>query len=241
MDISKIQISQDNTHHIFNNKPLYAKRFQHVLKFHKPGLAPVLDDSGAYHINIKGEATYDSRFIKTFGFYFEKAAVITNKGWGHIDTSGELFYKTYYDWAGNYQDDVCTVRDKSGHYFHIDKHGKKLYSEEMLYAGDYRDGVAVVRKKNCSCTHINKKGELIHGKYFIDLDIYHKRFARARDNSGWFHIDLKGEPVYNKRFSMVEPFYNDFAIVEDFDMNKIIINENGEVVHQIYNINQFVK
>ena len=241
MNIKKIEVSLDNTYHMYKGKPLYSRRFKYVLKFHSPGLAPVLDESGAYHINFSGEAAYDFRFIKTFGLYFDKAAVITDKGWGHIDIFGKLIYETYYEWVGNYQDNVSTVRDKSGHYFHIDKSGKRLYTENMLYAGDYRDGIAVVRKKNGLCTHINKNGEIIHGNYFIDLDVFHKGFARARDSSGWFHINLEGESLYNKRFSMVESFYNGLAFVEDLDMNKIIINENGDVVHKICNINQFVK
>ncbi len=44
MNLRKIIVSNDNTHHLFNEKPLYAKKFKHVLKFHPPGLAPVLDE-----------------------------------------------------------------------------------------------------------------------------------------------------------------------------------------------------
>jgi len=235
MDIKKIKIAKDNSHHIFKNKPLYQKRFIHVLKYHQPGLAPVIDNTGAYHITVDGKAAYSKRFNKTFGFYFSKAAIVTENGWGHINTTGDFLYEPILAWTGNYQDNVCTVRDKSGYYYHIDETGNRLYEENTLYAGDFRDGVAVIRKKNGLCTHINKIGEEIHSKFFIDLDVYHKGFARARDKKGWFHINLDGKPSYNHKFVMIEPFYNGFAIAEDFEFNKLIINEKGEVIHKIVN------
>ena len=241
MNIEEIKVSDDNTHHLLNNKPLYKKRFTHVLKFHQPGLAPVIDNSSAYHIKVNGEPAYSKRFIRTFGFYFDKAAVITEDGWSHIDARGELIYTEKYQWVGNYQNNICMVRNKDGHYFHIDHHGNRLYNEDMLYAGDFRDDIAVIRKQNGLCTHIYSNGKLIHNKYFIDLDVYHKGFARARDKKGWFHINLDSKPCYKHRFMMIEPFYNGFALVEDFEFNKLIINEKGEVIHKIVNIKDLIE
>ncbi len=231
MNLRKIIVSNDNTHHLFDEKPLYAKKFKHVLKFHPPGLAPVLDETGAYHIKTDGSPAYDQRYIKTLGFYFEKAAVITDKGWGHINIDGSFVYKPIFDWVGNYQDSICTVRDKDGNYFHIEIEGKRIYSENMIYAGDFRDGVAVVRRRNGLCVHINKRGGLIHSKQFRDLDVFHKGFSRARDENGWFHINKSGEEAYSHRYYSVEPFYNGYAFVEDFDGKRLIIDEKGKTVH----------
>ncbi|MHA1305363.1 MAG: WG repeat-containing protein [Candidatus Heimdallarchaeaceae archaeon] len=238
MDLKKIKVSKDNTHHLLHGKPLYQKRFKHVLKFHPPALAPVLDHTGAYHIKLDGEPAYSQRFIRTFGYYFEKAAVITEKGWGHIDTKGNLIYEPVYAWVGNFQDNICTVRDKNGYYFHIDESGSRLYKENMLYAGDFKDGVAVVRTLEGVCVHIYKDGSLVHNKKFIDLDVFHKGFARARDVEGWFHIDMKGNNAYEKKFAQIEPFYNGYAYVEDFEGNKLIIDEQGETIHKVSNINK---
>jgi len=233
MNIKEIKISKDGTHHIFNGEPIYEKRFQTVLKFHQPGFAPVNDESGAYHISMKGQPAYENRFIKTFGFYFDKAAVITNTGWGHVNTKGELIYEEKYAWVGNYQENVCTIRDQNGNYFHINDVGERIYNENMLYAGDFKDDIAVIRKKTGLCTHVYINGDYIHNQYFLDLDIYHKKLARARDDEGWFHIDLNGHKMYNQRFQIVEPFYNGFAFVETIDGIKQIINEKGEKVHSI--------
>ena len=51
----------DGTHHVnvHDGRALYGRRFHEVLKFHAPGLAPVLDDSGAYHITPDGLPAYE--------------------------------------------------------------------------------------------------------------------------------------------------------------------------------------
>ncbi len=233
MNLKEIKVSKDGTHHSLHGKPIYGKRFQAVLKFHQPGLAPVTDESGAYHITTKGQPAYETRFIKTFGFYFDKAAVITSTGWGHINIKGELIYEVKYAWVGNYQENVCTVRDQKGNYFHIDDAGERFYQENMFYAGDFKDDISAIRMKNGFCTHIYKDGSFVHNKKFIDLDVYHKRFAKARDDKGWFHIDLNGNQLYNQRFLSIEPFYNGFAFVETLDGIRQVIDEKGEKVHVI--------
>ena len=62
-------VSADGTHHVHLGRPAYERRFVAVLKFHAPGLAPVIDDSGTYHITSDGNAAYDERHVRTFGFY----------------------------------------------------------------------------------------------------------------------------------------------------------------------------
>ncbi|HRI10833.1 MAG TPA: hypothetical protein PKW35_23600, partial [Nannocystaceae bacterium] len=77
-------------------------------------------------------------------------------------------------------------------------------------------------------SHIDRDGHLLHGRWFDDLDVYHKGFARARDSHGWMHVDIRGEPIYSRRFAAVEPFYNGQARVERHDGGLEIIDERGE-------------
>ena len=64
-------------------------------------------------------------------------------------------------------------------------------------------------------------------KEFLDLGIFHKNFATAKDKLGWLHIDKAGNQLYNERYLMIEPFYNGFSLVETFENKKQIIAENG--------------
>ena len=229
-ELSKIIIANDQSHHIFEGKPLYMKRFISVLKFHPPGLAAVLDNAGAYHVDVDGEAIYLERYTRTFGFYDERAAVVDGDNWFHIFPTGERVYQDFYSWCGNFQDGVCAVRDFNDYYFHINGDGKRLYKEKYRYAGDFKDGIAVAQNQEGLYFHIYRDGILVHDKYFYDLDIFHKGFARAKDDRGWCHIDLNGRPIYSERYNMIEPFYNGFARVEDEYGAILIINEVGEVV-----------
>ena len=224
-------VSADVTHHVREGRPAYDHRFAEVLKFHAPGLAPVVDDSGAYHIHPDGSAAYAERHNRTFGFYEGSAAVDSAEGWHHIRPAGTALYVQRHKWCGNFQEGRCPVRDADGRYFHIRPDGAPAYPERYRYAGDFRDGYAVVQNDTGDHTHIDLEGVLLHGRWFRDLDVFHKGFARAADASGWHHVDMAGQPLYERRFSTVEPFYNGQARVEGPDGSLYIIDEQGlEVV-----------
>ncbi len=217
-DWKSTRVSPRGTHHLAGDgSPLYAERFDSALTFHAPGLAPVVDSSGAYHIDVGGQPAYAERYMRTFGFYFERAAVVSGGGWFHVVPDGSLLYAERYAWCGNFQDGLCTVRDADGLYRHLRLDGHPAYPGRHAYAGDFRDGIGVVRElSDGMCVHIRTDGSHVHGARFLDLDIFHKGFARARDRRGWTHVDIEGRPAYEARFAAVEPFYNGTALCETF-------------------------
>ncbi len=221
------------THHLKDQEPAYSARFLSVLKFHPPGFAAVKDESGAFHINTEGKPSYSHRFLETFGFYEDRAAVCSSSGWYHILCDGMQLYRHRYAWCGNFQQGHCVVKDFDGYFFHIDPEGKKSYLHSFRYAGDFRDGYAVIQNEQGLHTHIDFNGILSHGKWFSDLDIYHKGFARAKDEKGWFHIDLQGKAIYSARYKNIEPFYNGIARVETVSGALYLIAENGEITQAL--------
>ncbi len=225
-----LTVASDQTHHLKGVSPAYEARFEEVLKFHPPGLAAVRDTSGSYHIGPTGRPLYKERYVRTFGFYEGRAALQAHNGWFHIQTSGKPLYGERYAWCGNYQGGRCTVRCFEGAYLYLLPNGQVAYLERYRYAGDYRDGIAVVQREDGLHTHINLEGGQVHGRWFLDLDVFHKGYARARDAGGWHHIDLRGRPLYVRRFVTVEPFYNGQARVEDVDGSLLVINEVGDVI-----------
>ncbi len=225
-----ILISEDETHHLIDGVPMYQERYLKVLKFHEPGLAPVITQRGAYHIDIHGKPNYSKRFINVFGFYQHLAAVEDQTGWYHIYPDGTPAYIQRYHWCGNFQNNFCVVKNKEEEYFHIDIHGNCLYLNKYRYAGDFRDGIAVVCRTDGLSTHIDTAGSYLHDYWFDDLDIFHKGFARAKDKSGWTHITKSGLPIYSQRFAQVEPFYNGVARVETHRGGILLINEQGECI-----------
>ena len=226
-------ISIDGTHHLKSGNLLYDRRFSNVQSFHEPGIAPVEDSNGCYYIDMEGNRLFGREFVKAYGFYEGLAAVLSNDGWYHIDLEGNSVYDARFEWVGNFQEGLCTVRDMDGAYYHILPSGKPAYRSRYRYAGDFRYGIAVVFEHTGKAYHIFRDGTKVHNSSFIDLDVFHKGFARAKDEGGWTHIDLKGKTIYPERYEMVEPFYNGHSRVLDKNGIFQIIDENGYIVHTI--------
>jgi hypothetical protein len=226
------RVSADRTHHLRGGQPLYSTRFTEVLSFHPPGLAAVKDGTGAFHIDAAGHPAYERRFTRTFGFYEGLAAVEREEGAFHIRPDGGELYPERYGWCGNFQEGRCTARERTANavYLHLDATGLPVYPERYAYAGDYREGLAVVQERSGLHLHIDLAGKPLNGRRFLDLDVFHKGYARARDARGWHHVDRTGEPVYTRRFATVEPFYNGQARVEREDGALEVIDEWGETV-----------
>ena len=220
-------VSPSGTHHVRGDVPLYAERFDEVLKFHAPGLAAVRRDGKAWHIRMNGAAAYTRRFHRTFGFYEGLAAAVAWDGWRPVRPDGTDLCDARFAWCGNFQGGRCAVREFGGAYLHLTPEGAPAYGARWRYAGDFRDGIAVVQSEDGCSTHIGPHGTPLHGGRFLDLDVFHKGCARARDEDGWMHVDLAGRPLYRRRFAAVEPFYNGQARVECFDGGLEVIDETG--------------
>lgn len=228
MSWHSLQVSSCGTHHTDEQgRPAYEGRFDEVLTFHEPGLAPVRRAAQAWHVRSDGSPAYDRRFVRAFGFYEGLAAVAAPEGWRHIAADGRDAYGASHAWCGNFQQGRCAVRIGGSTYYHITPEGIAAYPETWRYAGDYRDGIAVVQSDDGHSTHIDLDGGLVHGAWFVDLDVFHKGFARARTGDGWTHVDRQGRPAYARRFQAVEPFYNGQARVECFDGALEVIDEGG--------------
>ena len=229
-----LRVSPCRTHHVDEQQqPAYDERFDEVLKFHPPGLAPVLRSGESWHVGSDGTAAYARRFLSAFGFYEGLAAVAGPDGWHHIGVDGLDVYDARHAWCGNFQQGRCLVRGHDGLYHHITPEGVAAYADRWRYAGDYRDGIAVAQAADGHSTHIGLDGDLLHGAWFVDLDVFHKGYARARDVDGWMHVDLQGRPAYGRRFHAVEPFYNGQARVERFDGALEVIGEDGTALLEL--------
>jgi len=193
----------------------------------------VKDETGSYHINSNGIQIYLDRYTRTFGYYCNRAAVVLDHNWFHLTEKGDRAYSDSYSWSGNYQENLCVVRDNENNYYHIDLLGNTIYSQKFIYCGDYKDGYACVKTNEGHYRHIDINGNFFYNKEFLDLGVFHKSYATAKDKEGWYHIDKKGNEVYGNRYLVVEPFYNGFALVTQFDNQKIIIDELGNTILKV--------
>lgn len=227
------RVAAEGTHHVCDGGPCYTQRFDEVLPFHDPGLAPVRRDGAAWHITPAGAPAYAPRFLRTFGFYESRAAVVAADGWHHVRADGSALYPERYAWCGNFQGERCTVREAAGRYFHLNLAGRPAYERRWRYAGDFREGAAVVQGDDGRSTHVDRNGTLLHGAWFLDLGVFHKGVSPARDRAGWTHVDRSGVPLYARRFAAAEPFYNGQARVERRDGALEVIDEAGQTLVEL--------
>ena len=186
---------------------------------------------GSYHIYLDGNPAYSARYKRTFGFYCDLATVVDEKGFFHIHPNGSPLYSNRWDWCGNFQQQICVVRNEIGEYYHIRTDGMLIHGGPHSYAGDFREGFAVVRGMDGLCRHINLEGQYIYDYSFLDLDVFHKGFARARDDRGWYHINTDGNDISSgERYAEIEPFYNGQAHVRTITGEYLVIDENGNTV-----------
>lgn len=231
MSWKELSVSQCQTYHVLpESTPAYSSRFDNVLAFHAPGIAPVSEDAVAWHIKPDGTEVYAHRFHRTFGFYNDRAAVVDASGWFHIHPNGQAAYTERYIWAGNFQSNRCSVCDSRGNYYHIDLNGNRLNQNAWGYCGDYREGAAVVQNHQGLSSHIDLQGNLTHGVWFEDLDVFHKGYARAKSDGSWFHINQYGTSIYPQSYYLIEPFYNGLARVESVNGERTIIDEGGRTI-----------
>lgn len=230
MKYTDLKLSFDQKHFTYQGQNIFGKIFIQALKFHLEGFAAVCDSSGWYHIDLQGNELYQKRYKRTFGFYCNRSTVVENNNWFHINIQGDRIYRENYAWCGNFQENICTVRNVENQYFHIDLDGIPIYSEKYLYAGDFKDGIACIRLQNGRYKHINTQGYFLNDKDFFDLGIFHKGIANAKDAKGWFHSDINGNELYAQRYQQIEVFYNGFALVENVENQKLIINEQGKTI-----------
>ena len=197
IDLTIIRISSDGTHHVLNRKPLYKTRFLKVLSFHEPGIAAVLDKSGAYHINLKGVPIYNKRFKTTFGYYQRIAAVCDEEGYYHINQYGNPVYNQHYAWSGNYQETMVPICDLENNYFHLTKNGTLSLRDEFQICGRFQEWRCGCLRKKCFAHQINNHGVFINNRKYRSLWPFHKGFAIAEDCNGFFHINTNGEDAYS--------------------------------------------
>ncbi len=101
----------------------------------------------------------------------------------------------------------------------------------MAVCGGLSRGAACAQDADGGYVHIDRRGVPLYEKRFLDLDVFHKGLARARDSGGWHHVDRSGSQAYVRRFAAVEPFYNGRARAETEDGELLLISERGETLH----------
>lgn len=141
--------SSDGTYHEFCGSPIYEKRFKTVGPFQFPGLAAVVDDSGAYHIDFAGNPLYEKRYAWVGDYADDCAVVKTADGeYFHINEEGKRIGHNNYLYAEEFREGTAVIYRKNYGATHITTGGEMLYGDWYFDARGFKNGEALVRDED---------------------------------------------------------------------------------------------
>ncbi|ABN07885.1 Phosphoglycerate mutase [Methanocorpusculum labreanum Z] len=154
--------SSDGTYHEFGGAPIYEKRFKAVGPFRFPGLAAVVDESGAYHIDFSGSPLYEERYAQAGDFSYDCAVVKTADGeYFHINEEGKRIGHNNYLYAEEFFEGTAVIYRKNYGATHITTGGEMLYGDWYFDARRFVNGEALVRDED-GWLVIDMTGKEIH-------------------------------------------------------------------------------
>ncbi len=131
------------------------------------------------------------------------------------------------EWIGEPHEGIRTFRSKDGKYGFLTEQGFPLTSERFDYADEMKYSMTVVGLEGKGFTYLTDLGQYPIDKWFVECTPFHKGYATARDERGWYHIDLSGNPIYKERYAYAEPFYNEVALCRDVEGNWYLVRQDG--------------
>lgn len=141
--------SPSGTYHEFNGTPIYEQRFKTVGPFRFPGLAAVIDESGAFHIDFSGNAIYEERYLWVGDFTEDCAVVKTTEGdYYHINEQGKRIGHNNYLFAEEFSEETAVIYRKNYGATHITTGGEMVYGDWYFDARGFKNGEALVRDED---------------------------------------------------------------------------------------------
>lgn len=140
---------------IYDNAEMFSEGFSTVQIGNKYGL---IDETGKYVLPL--------RDMEYLGNVHNGLASFRDKDkYGFIDIKGDVKIKTVYDWAGDFSEGLCVVRNDngkigSGKNGYIDTTGKLVVDFKFEYAEPFENGRAKFRSNNLWGA-IDKTGKII--------------------------------------------------------------------------------
>lgn len=198
------------------------------------GLAWVVGENAApVAINTKGETKFTLKDAQNVRIFKENLAAFSKRDslgnkWGFVDNTGKIVISAQFDFAGDFADGKCFVKNKDGKYGYIDSSGKIVINYQFDSARNFKNNFAVVTLKDKTGV-IDQQGKYVINPQFDDMYADGDLFAIEQD-SKWGWCDKDGKIVINPQFDDTMPFNNeDLAAVKSGKLSGYI-NKEGKII-----------
>ncbi|AEF81667.1 WG repeat-containing protein [Leadbettera azotonutricia] len=157
----------------------------------KEGFAIVqAEDGTVMYIDKSGKALWsDRKEVNNVSSFSQGLAAVNlkGKGWGFINTSGEIAIPCAYEEAASFSDGLAWVEKHYTRYV-IDQTGKELLES---YAGSFSEGLAF----NKGDGFIDKSGAVVLPLEDIEAKAFAEGFAVVKEDKKYGYIDKTGKPL----------------------------------------------
>ena len=131
---------------------------------------------------------------------FTRVQRVTDRKYNLIDTQGKFILDKWYEWIGDFYNEVALVGRENHEYNYIDKNGKLLLNDWFKWVEYFKDGFARVQRFDDTMNFITKDGKLLSNEWFRYVD-YFDQYGLAvveRTNGELCKIDKTGKIVVRK-------------------------------------------
>ncbi|MBR2431543.1 MAG: WG repeat-containing protein, partial [Clostridia bacterium] len=126
--------------------------------------------------------------VESIGTFSEGLAVITtDKGYGYMNTRGEVVIAPKYSYACDFKDGWARVTDNSGKNGYIDKSGNYVIEPKYDYVSDTFDKIAQVQIDGVD-KYINRNGDILY-------TVTGQESGRGAISNGYFWVETKEETL----------------------------------------------
>ena len=162
---------------------VFSRRFRKAFGFYE-GLASVLDDTGAFHIDEHGHDAYAARFCWC-GNFQEKRCAVRNEDamYYHIKSNGASAYPERYRYVGDFKYGVAVVQRTDGLSTHIFLDGQFVHGIWFQDAAPYHKGVAAVCDEK-GWFHVDERGRSLYDRRFLSIEPFYNGQAHAVELDG---------------------------------------------------------
>lgn len=206
-----------------------AGSWYHILPNGEPAYSPTTASCpSAGTTSSPGSSTFQPRWSWCGNFQHGRCPVrLAGSGhYTHIDASGMPRTGGPYAYAGDFREGFAVVQLlEDGLCRHVDREGRLLQCE--AFGGPSYISIGSGKAGAQTSNRAAQQLSLSRLPGFLDLDVFHKGFARARDKGGWFFLRRDGsDACRGQRFAEIEPFYNGQALVRTLEGQRRIIADH---------------
>ncbi len=149
---------------------------------------------------------------------------------GYANRNGELVVDAIYAYAGAFSEELGMAKKFDETYDCLNTEGEVVFNIEANSVEGFSNGFAAI-ERNGKWGFINTKGEIVIKPQYRYVESFSQdKVAVTDQNKSSFYIDSQNRNVFDTKYDNCWSFNEGYAVIENEDGERAVINSNGKVV-----------